>query len=117
MNHHDDPSPVDPVGNDAGQQPEQQPRQALQHGGQSHQDRIMGFGRHQQRAGGQGDPVAKTAHPGRSKKPPEGPAQPSRCDRFTETGHNSPSADGPSPASLTLATPRLFRFARSHVRP
>jgi hypothetical protein len=89
-----DPSPVDPIGDDTGEQTEQQPGEALRYRGQGYQERIMGFGRHEQWAGGQRDPAAKISCPGRSEKPPEGQAQPSRCDRLTETCHSSASHPG-----------------------
>jgi len=61
----DDPASVHPVRGSSGHEPEEQRRQHL--GEQRHRDeqRIPGLGRHEQRAGGKGNPVAGVADDGR----------------------------------------------------
>ncbi len=66
-----EPSPVEPVGQRAGVQTEQQRRRPLQQRGQRHQERVVGLRRDEQRTGGEGDAVADVADPRRRQQPAE----------------------------------------------
>ena len=89
VGHDDHPTPVEPVGDRPGPQPEQQPGEPLQHGGQGHQHGVAGLRGHQQGAGGQGDPVADVADPRRREQPPEAAPQPWRRDDVQNPAHET----------------------------
>ena len=83
----DEPPAVDPVGEDAGVQAEQQPGQPLQQPGQRDEDRVGGLRGDQQRAGGERDAVAEVAHPGRADQPPERRPHPAGQHGFHDSAH------------------------------
>jgi hypothetical protein len=69
----DDEEPaIHAVGQDAGVQPEQQPRQPLEQPARRHEQRVLGLRGDQQRTGRQADPVAEVADPRRADEPAEG---------------------------------------------
>ena len=82
-----DPPPVVAVGDHAGVQAEQQPRQALEQPGERDQEWVTGLRRHQQRAGGDGDPVPEVADPRRRQQPSEARPHPRRCDDVEHLVH------------------------------
>jgi hypothetical protein len=101
--HH--PAPVEPVGERSGVQPEDQPRQALQHGRQRDEERAMGLGGDQQRAGRERQPVPELADPAGGEQPPEARAETRRRhgvdDAPPDSAHEtvrlvSPAGSGPS---------------------
>jgi hypothetical protein len=68
---HDDEAAVQPVGQRAGPEAEQEPRQPLEHRGERDQECALGLGRDEQGPGGERDAVADVAGPGRGDEPPE----------------------------------------------
>jgi hypothetical protein len=86
---HDDQPPVEPVGERAGHQPEQQGRQPLHHGRQRHHEGVVGERSDQQRAGRERDAVAQVGRPGRREQPPEAGAEPRGHGGFGQAAHKS----------------------------
>jgi hypothetical protein len=94
----DEHPPVQPVGQRAGKQAEEQRRQPLDEGGQGHEKRVTGLRGDEQRPGGDRDPVAEVADPGRPEEPPESDAQPLRSHGGDDAAHRqarlAPGAGG-----------------------
>ena len=124
----DDGAPVEPVGDHAGIQAEQQPGQPLQECGHRHRQRIARLRRHQQRTGRQSDSVAEIRHPRRSQQPTETASETRWRDELGEpvyyhrpsalarvplsrlagrsTGLHVPAAGQPAPPAPSLRPPR-----------
>ena len=83
----DEPPPVEPVGERAGPQAEQQRRQPLQQRGERDEERVLRAGRHEQRSGGDDDAVAEVRRPRRREQPPEPAAEPGRHHDVDDPAH------------------------------
>ena len=86
----DEAAAVDPVGQDTGKEPEQQPWQALEQGTQGDQQGILGLRGDQQRPGRQSDAVTEIADPRRADEPPERRAHARRQHGLDESTHEPP---------------------------
>ena len=96
--HRDDQHPaVEPVGQRAGVQAEEQPRQPLQQDRQGDQERGVGLGGDQQRAGRERQAVADVGDPRRGQQPSEVPAQAGRSDGFDDPIHKTCTRTSPAP--------------------
>ena len=100
----DEPTVV-AVGDDAGVQAEQQPRQALQQRRHRHQQRVVGLRRHEQWTGRETDAVTEVGDPRRREEAPVSRSQARRDDRVEDRTH------GPSRLSVAVDRPR------SSIRP
>ena len=72
------PTAVDPVGDDAGEQAEEEEREVLQHRGERDQERVTRLRGDEQRPGRDLEAVGDVAHPARGEQPPERGAEPGR---------------------------------------
>ena len=88
--HHEQPA-VQPVGQGAGVQPEDQRRQPLDGRRQRHQERVVRLGGHQQGARGQRDAVAEVARPRGREQPPKARAETPRDQGVDDPAHKAVS--------------------------
>ncbi len=75
---------VDPIGQRAGIQADDEVREALHDGRRRDEGRVAGLRGDQQWAGGQRDPIADVADPGRCEVPPEGHPHPRGSDEIDD---------------------------------
>ena len=87
---------VQPVGEDAGPEAEQERRQPLRECCQRDQERVVRLRGHQQRAGGDGEAVAEVAHPGDASS--QRNAEPRRAGATTSTRTSWPQQPTGAPA-------------------
>jgi hypothetical protein len=87
VRHHDETDAVDAVGDGAGVEAEEQPRQLLEEHCHRDQDRGAGLGCDQQRPGCERNAVAEVGHPAGCQQPPEPRTEPGRRDDVEDEAH------------------------------
>ncbi len=107
---------VEPVGEGAGVQPEDQRWQPLQQRGQRHQEGVVGLRGDQQRTGRDRDAVAEVRDPRRGEQPPEARAQALGDDGFDEAAHKEGTLDARAAASRGLPARGIFGMRAWNVR-
>ena len=110
---------VQPVGQDAGPQPEHERREPLHQRRQGDQERVVRLRGDQQRAGRDGEAVADVAHPRRAEQPAEGRAEPRGRDDLDRRPHGRRNLPRGAPAGTPISptATRAGRRHRSPVRP
>ena len=86
-----DETPVQPVGQGPGDQPEQQRRQPLHRRRERHEKRVSRQRSDEQRASGERDAIAEVRRPRRGQQPPKPDPQPYRHGDFGKAAHKSDS--------------------------
>jgi hypothetical protein len=87
VDRHDDQSAIEPVGQHAGVQAEDERRQPLEEGRQRDQERVVRLRGDQQRTGGERDAVTEVGDPRRPDHPAEAGAQPPWREGVEHSGH------------------------------
>ena len=80
----DQPAAVDPVGDDPGEQAEEEEREVLQDRGERDQERVTRLRGDEERTGRDLEAVGDVADPARAEQPAERGAQPSRHHRLDQ---------------------------------